>query len=138
MLESRAMDDLGLLSASELARRIRERRLTSREAVEHHIAAIERVNPRLNAVVATRFAEARAEADAADAQVSRAQRESLPPFHGVPCTIKESFAMRGMPHTAGMVPRRGRVAEADAIAVTRMRSAGAIPCLLYTSDAADE
>lgn len=121
------MDDLGLVSGTALARLIRARTITSRDAVEHHIAAIERVNPTLNAVVATRFDEARAEADAADALVLTSAPETLPPFHGVPCTIKESFALRGMPNTAGMVPRRGRTADVDAITVTRVRRAGAIP-----------
>lgn len=121
------MDDLGRISGAEIARRIRAGRLTSREAVEHHIAAIERLNPRLNAVVATRFPEARAEADAADGRLRSSDRGDLPPFHGVPCTIKESFSLRGMPHTAGMVPRRGRVATSDAVTVERIRRAGAIP-----------
>jgi Asp-tRNA(Asn)/Glu-tRNA(Gln) amidotransferase A subunit family amidase len=64
------------------------------------------VNPAINAVVASRPRAARAEADAADARL-RAERPSrLPPLHGVPCTIKEAFALTGMAHTSGLVARR--------------------------------
>jgi fatty acid amide hydrolase 2 len=113
------------LSARELAGRIRARDVSAREVVETSIAQVERVNPRLNALVATRFDEARAEADAADARV-RAGGE-LPPLLGVPCTIKETFALTGMPNTAGLVSRKGHPAVADAVTVARVRAAGAIP-----------
>lgn len=112
-------------SATELAARIRGGSITSREVVDAHVAQIERANPRLNALVADRFAAARAEADAADAAVARG--EPLPPLHGVPCTVKETFALTGMPNTAGLVSRAGRPATADAVTVARLREAGAIP-----------
>jgi fatty acid amide hydrolase 2 len=118
---------LGSASGVALARLVRERARTSRELVEHHIAAIERVNPRLNAVVRTRFDEARREADAADARTRSAAPGELPPLHGVPCTIKECFALAGMPQTGGLVRRRRQVATSDATGVARMRGAGAIP-----------
>jgi fatty acid amide hydrolase 2 len=51
----------------------------------------------------------------------------LPPFLGVPCTIKESFAVAGMPNAAGLVHRAHIRAESDAPAVARLRAAGAIP-----------
>src|SRR5207253_4609005 len=44
-----------------------------------------------------------------------------------PCTIKESIALTGMPHTAGLVARKGTLAGADAPTVARLRAAGAIP-----------
>ncbi|MCC6214662.1 MAG: amidase [Polyangiaceae bacterium] len=108
-----------------LADWIRERRVSSREVVDAHIAQIERVNPVINAVVATRFEEARREADAADVALARGEVRGA--FHGVPCTIKECFALEGMPQTAGLVRRRGYRAESDATAVRRLRAAGAIP-----------
>jgi fatty acid amide hydrolase 2 len=114
-------------SATQLAVRIRTGALTSRAVVEAHLAQLERVNPHLNAVVATRFDEARAEADAADRRLAEEGPDGLPPFHGVPCTIKECFALVGMPHTAGLVARRGVRASEDATTVARLRRAGAIP-----------
>ena len=112
-------------SASELARRIRDRDVTSREVVEAHVNQAKRANPRLNALVMDRFDAALAEADAADARVR--EGGELPPFHGVPCTVKETFALTGMPNTAGMVSRVGKPAVADAVTVERIRAAGAIP-----------
>src|SRR5262249_10765085 len=55
------------------------------------------------------------------------KRDVLPPFLGVPCTIKESFAVQGMPNAAGLVHRADLRSEADAPPVARLRAAGAIP-----------
>jgi fatty acid amide hydrolase 2 len=116
-------DPLLLLSATRLAALIRGGEVSSAEVVEAHIRHVERVNPALNAVVADRFEAARAEARAADARIGG---EALPPFLGVPCSIKESFAVAGMPHTAGLVARAGVLATEDATTVARMRAAGFI------------
>jgi fatty acid amide hydrolase 2 len=113
-------------SATDLARAIRERELSSREVVEAHVERARRVNPELKAIAADRFDVALAEADAADERV-RAGGAELPPFLGVPCTIKESFAVEGMPNAAGLVHRADVRAEEDAPAVARLRAAGAIP-----------
>ena len=121
------MNPLCLLSATELAARIRAGEASSVEVVEAHVQRIRRVNPRLNAMVRDRFDEARAEARRADAALADGPVEALGPLHGVPCSIKEVFAMRGMPQTAGLVARRDVVATHDATAVARLRRAGAIP-----------
>src|SRR3954452_12089629 len=112
-------------SATDLARAIREGELTSREVVEAHVAHARRLDPSLKAIAADRFDAALDDADAADAR--RREGGELPPFHGVPCTIKESFAVEGMPNAAGLVHRADLRAEGDAPAVARLRAAGAIP-----------
>ena len=118
-------------SAVQLARRLREGELSSRGIVDAHIDAVERVNPTLNAVVATRFDRAQQEADQADLRLEAARRDgtvdSLPALWGVPCTIKECFALEGMPQTAGLVARTGYIAPQDGETVGRLRAAGAIP-----------
>jgi fatty acid amide hydrolase 2 len=115
-------------SAIDLARAIRARELTSRAVVEAHIEHARRLNPQLKAIAADRFDAALAEAEAADQRIQSAKPgDDLPPFLGVPCTIKESFALEGMPNAAGLVHRRDHRAEADAPAVARLRAAGAIP-----------
>ncbi|MBM4359989.1 MAG: amidase [Deltaproteobacteria bacterium] len=119
------MSELLTSSAFALAGRIRRRELSSLELVDAHIAQIERVNPVLNAVVRDRFAEARVEARRADAGLARG--EALAPLHGVPCTIKEAFALTGMPNTSGLLARKGFLATCDAPAVAKLRAAGAIP-----------
>jgi fatty acid amide hydrolase 2 len=113
------------LSATKLAALVRTREVRSIEVVDAHIERILRVNPMLNAVVCDRFDEARAEARAADARTSKT--DALPALHGVPCTIKECFALEGMPQTSGLVSRRGFHPTEDATAVARLRKAGAIP-----------
>jgi fatty acid amide hydrolase 2 len=119
------MDALLRKSGVELARLIRERKVTSRQVVDVHIARIQQVNPSLNAVVKDRFAEARDEADRADAMVQGGK--DLPPFHGVPCSIKEAFALKGMPNSGGLVSRKNAIATSDAVTVKRLKDAGAIP-----------
>lgn len=121
------MNDMFLVSGSELARRIRSGETTSVSLVDAAIDAVEDVNPRLNAMVATRYADARAEAKAADALLQEKGPDAVGPFHGVPCSIKECFALTGMPNTAGLASRVGQLAVSDATAVARMRAAGAIP-----------
>jgi fatty acid amide hydrolase 2 len=120
-------------SATELARAIRTREVTAREVVEAHLELLGRVNPELNAVVVPRFDEARAEADAADERIAQAgAAEDLPPFLGVPCTIKESYNVEGLPSCAGVVARAEHRCERTATAVSRLFDAGAI-CLGLTN-----
>src|SRR3954471_13936549 len=75
-------------SALELAAAIRAGELTSREVVDAHIARLEAFQPRTGAVAVPCFEQARAAPAAADAF----DGGKRPPLHGVPCTIKESFA----------------------------------------------
>jgi fatty acid amide hydrolase 2 len=115
-------------SALELAALIRNREISSLEAVEAHIAHASEVNPGLNAIVRTRYDLAREEATRADETLAKATRSTkLPLLHGVPCTIKECFAFTGMPNSSGLVARRDLIADYDATAVGRIRAAGAIP-----------
>lgn len=120
------MNPLLSASATALARAVRTGAATSRELVELHIGYIRAVNPALNALVADRFAEALAEAERADAELAQGGADSLGPLHGVPCTIKECFAVTGMPQSSGLVARRDYRADRDATAVARLRAAGAI------------
>lgn len=119
------MEKILLSSATELARAIRHRELTSKEVVEAHLALIRDVNPVLNAVVYDLEDSARRMAEEADAAVQRGA--DLPPLHGVPCTIKESFALAGTPQTSGVVARIGLRSTENATTVDRLLEAGAIP-----------
>ena len=126
------------LSACALAEQIARGEISSTEAVEAHIARIEAVNGALNAVVVKRYAEARAEAKAADAR--RQRGESLPALHGVPVTVKECLDLAGTASTFGIPSRAGHRATEDEIHVSRLRAAGGIvlgktnvsQCLIYT------
>lgn len=114
------------MPATELASAIARRDVRSVDVVNAHVAHARKVNPALNAIVVETYDQALEAAKEADALQDRGAKESLPPFHGVPCTIKECFAVTGLPHTAGLVARMGRPATQDATTVVRLREAGAI------------
>ena len=114
-------------SALDLARSIRESELSSRQVVEMHIERLKAVQPRINALAADRFEAALSEAEAADRRVAEATDPSeLPPLLGVPCTIKESIKLEGMPNCAGLLTRRDHRAEETAPTAARLLDAGAI------------
>ncbi len=113
-------------SATDLARAIRSGETSSAEVVDAHIERLERF-AWINAVIARRFDEARAEAAEADRRVAAAGAgDDLPEFLGVPCTIKESIAVRGMPNSAGVVARADYRSPASAPAAERFLASGAI------------
>lgn len=116
--------DITKLSANEIARRIKAGDYSVREVVEAYIQRIEAVNPQLNAVIAPRFAQARAEADAAD--IARAEGKEPGPLHGVPITIKDQFMVAGLATTWGLPSKAHDIACADGPLVGRLRDAGAI------------
>ncbi len=116
--------DLLRQSGVALAGAIARGEVSAAEAVEASIARIEQVNPALNAVVVQRYAEARAEARAADER--RARGEPLGPLHGVPVTIKESLDLAGTPSTYGLPSRANILTTQDDVYVARLRAAGAI------------
>ena len=122
---------LTLRSATALAKAIREGETTAREVVQAHIDRLHARQPRTNALACDRFAQALEEADAADARLTTAstsnEHDPLPPFLGVPCTVKESISVAGMPNCAGLVALKDRRSETDAPAVQRLRDAGFIP-----------
>ena len=116
-------------SATELAAAIRAGEVSSHDVVEAHIEVLQR--SQLNALIADRFDEARADADAADARVTEAREanalDDLPLLHGVPITVKESISLQGMPNSAGLVARSEHRAERTAPSAQRLLDAGAIP-----------
>lgn len=118
------MTPLSWQSGVELAAAIRAGTTTAVEVVEAHIAVLERITD-THALAVERFELARAEAAAADERVRSGERD-LPPLLGVPATVKEMFAVEGMPNTGGYPHRRRYRAPADATVVARLRAAGAI------------
>lgn len=111
-------------SARVLAHRIRKRELSSVELLESFLARVDKVNPPLNAVIALDLERARAEAKRADELL--ASGKVMGPLHGVPMTVKESFELTGMRTTSGSKRWQDHVSQVDAVAVRRLRDAGAI------------
>ncbi len=118
------MSELSLLSATEMAKRVREKQLSPVELVEAHLSRIETLNPKLNAFVQIDGERARHQAQQAEAAIMRG--ETLGPLHGVPISIKSSIEVAGLRCEAGTRLRAGLVAEKDAPLVARLRAAGAI------------
>ena len=118
------MDEIIYSSATELARAIRDREVSSAEVVAAHLARIEEANPTLNAVVHLTADAARARAREADAAL--ASGEVWGPLHGVPVTIKDAFETAGVVSAGGTKGRAGFVPREDAAGVARYKAAGAI------------
>ncbi len=118
-------EELWKKDARELAAMIARRDVSSREVVEAHLARIDAVNPRLNAVVRRLDDEALAAADRADEAVHGG--EAIGALHGVPFTVKENIDVAGTPTTNAIVALADAVSSSDAPIVSRMRAAGAIP-----------
>jgi len=117
-------DELWALSATELARRIKTRAVSSREVMQSHLNRLDAVNPRINAIVDWRADEALTEADAADAALARG--DDLGPLHGVPVTIKVNVDQKGWATSNGVVAKRNDMASEDSAVVANLRRAGAV------------
>jgi amidase len=117
--------ELWRMSATELAEAIRTRQASSVEVVEADLRRIEAVNPSINAVVIVLGEQALDAAKAADR--ATAAGGDMPPFHGVPFTIKDNIDVAGTPTTQGFKALTGAYPSRDAPVVERMKAAGAIP-----------
>lgn len=112
------------LSASTLARMIRDEQASAVELLDYFVARQAQVNPSLNAIVVDNHEAARARAEAADK--ARARGESWGPLHGVPMTVKETFELEGLPTTAGAPALADHISSTTAPAVQRLLNAGAV------------
>jgi amidase len=117
------MMEPGFLPATKLAALVRRGAVGCLELLDYFITRVERLDPKLNAVVVRDFERARQTARAMDRQRKKAAFGKL---HGVPMTVKESFDVAGLPTTWGFAERRAHIAEVDALAVQRLKAAGAV------------
>src|SRR6476620_3464014 len=116
------MDQLHYKSATELASLIRRKKVSALELLDHFLARVENHNPKLNAIIWMDRDKARKRAKAADAALKKGKR--LPPLHGVPMTIKESFQVAGSPTTWGVPAMKDNVTGTTAVLAQRMIDAG--------------
>jgi len=125
MLEAQTgASSLCFMSAVEMARLIRAKKLSAREALTAHLTQIERVNPKVNAIVT--LVPELASAAAAKADEMQARGEMLGPLHGLPVAHKDLLDTRGIRTTYGSPLYKDYVPAEDDIVVERMRRAGAI------------
>jgi len=110
-------------SAGELAESLQKREVSALELADQFIDRIEALDGELNAVPVRDFARAREAARQADAALARGERL---PLLGVPVTIKESYNVAGLPTTWGIPAAKDLIPPEDALAVSRLKAAGAI------------
>jgi amidase len=116
-------DGLHYRTAKELVALLAARKISAVELLERTIARIGECDGPINAVVVRDFDRARAAAELADAALQRGDRR---PLLGLPMTVKESYNVAGLPTTWGLPAARDFRAAEDALAVARVKAAGAI------------
>ena len=110
-------------TAGELGRMLAAREISARELCDLAIARIEALDPKINAVVVRDFERARAAAAETDAALARGEHR---PLLGIPMTVKEQFNIAGLPTTWGYAQVRDWRPDGDALAVARLKAAGAV------------
>ena len=125
-LTKRCMVDVSLTrrSARELARLIRSGDVSPVEVLDAHLAVIERINPKLNAIVTLAAEQARDAARAAEAAVVNG--EPLGALHGLPVAIKDITPTAGIRTTFASPLFKDHVPAEDAEVVRRLKASGAI------------
>jgi amidase len=119
-----AASSVCFMSTVDMARLIRAKKLSAREALAAHLKQIERVNPQVNAIVT--LVPEMAAAAAAKADEMQAHNETLGPLHGLPVAHKDLFETRGIRTTFGSPLYKDYIPTEDDIVVDRIRRAGAI------------
>ena len=112
------------MDAVELAARLARKQVSAREVMRAHLAQIERINPRVNAIVTLIAEQAMAGAAKADEAIMRGGPVGA--LHGLPIAHKDLVDTAGIRTTLGSPFYRDNVPTRDALIVTRIRAAGAI------------
>jgi len=118
------MKEIVFSSTTQLAALLRAGQVSATEALEAHLAQIDRHNPALNAVI-TRDDE-RAQERARDADRALERGDIWGPLHGVPFTLKDAHATAGLRTTTGFPPLADHVPQDDGTVASRLKAAGGI------------
>lgn len=111
--------------ARKLARLIRSRKVSATEVMRAFIARVERVNPKLNAIVTFLPERALAEAKKLDRALAR-RGAKAGPLAGLPIAYKDNVATKGIRTTRGSPIFKDHVPAEDHVIVERLSAAGAI------------
>jgi amidase len=121
------MNEIVFKSAKTLARLLRTRKLSAVEVMKAHIAQVERLNPRVNAIVTFLPGAALKEAKKVDAKRARAgSGGGLGPLAGLPIAYKDMLVTKGIRTTYGSPIYTDFVPREDHVLVERLKAAGAI------------
>ncbi|MEW9668288.1 amidase [Ammoniphilus sp. 3BR4] len=110
--------------ATELSAKIMSGEVSSLEATETYIQHLKHINPQLNGLVEDRFEAARQEAMLCDSLYKEGKAKGK--LFGVPISVKESFHIKGMKTTGGLIHRIHQIEQIDAYIVRRLKEEGAI------------
>ena len=116
--------NLVFATATQLARMIRDREISSVEVVNACLQQIEKHNDKINAIATLNQDKAIKKAKEADEAIAKGENWGV--LHGVPVTIKDLWETAGIETTAGYPPLKNYVPQQDATAVARLKAAGAI------------
>src|SRR5712672_2099470 len=122
---SDSSSDICFMRAVDMAKLIREKKLSAREVMAAHLKQIGRVNSKVNAIV-TLVAEESLMAQAAAADESLAKGKLLGPLHGLPVGVKDLHETTGIRTTFGSPLHREFVPDFDCRVVQREKAAGGI------------
>ena len=111
-------------SAHEILEKIKQREVSSLEVLESFLAQVEKVNPKINAIVALDAERGKEKAIEADNKINL--KSKLGPLHGLPMTIKDAFEVEGIVSTGGNPAWKDNIPKRNAEAVQRLVDAGAI------------
>jgi amidase len=117
-------DDLNWRPATELARLIRSKAISPVELLQAHLATIEQLNPKINAICTLAAESAMAAAQRAEQTVMAG--DEIGSLHGVPIGIKDLTPTAGIRTTFGSPLYADHVPSEDAAVVKRIKQAGAI------------
>lgn len=119
------MSDLLDMSAIALAQAIRKKDVSAREVMTAHLAHVDALNPRFNAIVSRVDHEAVLRQAAAMDEAAAAGRFTGA-LHGFPHAVKDTAPVKGIASTQGSPILKDNIPTADSLVVGRMRAAGAI------------
>jgi amidase len=111
-------------TTTELTLALREKQISSREVLDALLAHVEQRNPALNAIVTLDADRARAAAAAADDATASGAAAGV--LHGLPMTVKDVYETEGLVTTSGAPELKDHIPTTDALAVGRLKQAGAI------------
>lgn len=115
---------LCFFTAHELVKLLRSKQVSAKEVVQAHLSHIDRVNPKVNAIVTLVGKQALDQAEAADKAFCSGQ--DVGPLHGIPIAHKDLILTKDVRTTFGSSAFQDYIPDQNALIVERLKKAGAI------------
>mgnify|MGYP003313996836 FL=1 len=124
MSEREKVTSIVNMSAFDMTAAMRNKQVSAREVMEAHLDQIERINPKVNAIVTLEVEQALKSADDADERLAKG--DNLGVLHGLPIAHKDLVPTKGIRTTYGSPLYADNVPNFNALIVERLQDAGAI------------